>query len=336
MDSPPYAPQKIYHVDDYQCCPENWMRSSSEISSYFVGIKSGHGMWLDFNDNNHLDHYVAILISVQGINPITGLKHSEAKLERYEDKCLKHGCKFGKDRYCEECGYQWPMQNYLSSLSTRYGSLWLDGFRTTNGEIRQYIFTEEEIRGVAKNIIGNDRVFSIGISFFKSKNKKNDFSTFNWPNVEKSYNKENKHFFKKMIEEKDIVYYNDSYSKTKFTCGISGQSYTSYASKNIMRSAISASSNDNLSSKISCDSKESLNYISSPIQTKNVEIGAGAKINQKIYDCEKDLDFWEDEPSAQICINYTDIDSVEKILSMGKIDFNKNKDGFLSGIPIGN
>ena len=36
----------------------------------------------------------------------------------------------------------------------------------------QHILTAEKIRGVASNIIGKDRVYAIGLSFFTSKDKK--------------------------------------------------------------------------------------------------------------------------------------------------------------------
>src|SRR5207244_4154404 len=74
--------------------------------------------------------------------------------------------------YCEKCEHNWPPQNYMSTTGQPNGMLWLDGFLDSHGVTRQYIFTEEECRGVASQIIGNERVFAIGIAFFLSKQPK--------------------------------------------------------------------------------------------------------------------------------------------------------------------
>jgi hypothetical protein len=129
-------------------------------------------MWLDFNENSNNTHHVAIVISVQGINPITGMPCKDAQLEQYIEECPKHKIKFGPDRYCSKCDYKWPKQNYVCTTGTPDGFLWLDGFRSVEGIIRQYILTAEKMRGVASNLIGKDRVYAIGLSFFISKDKK--------------------------------------------------------------------------------------------------------------------------------------------------------------------
>ena len=167
---PPYAKRMPFLVDEYPSCPDNWMRSEGTTTSYFIPVEEGKGMWLDFNNNQSHTHHVAIVVSIQGINPVTGLPCNDAQLEQYIEECPKHKIKFGPNRYCKECDYKWPKQNYICSTGTPSGTLWLDGFRTVEGIVRQYILTEEKMRGVASNIIGKDRVFAIGISFFISPN----------------------------------------------------------------------------------------------------------------------------------------------------------------------
>lgn len=66
----------------------------------------------------------------------------------------------------------WPEQNYLATTATRHGLLWLDGFRAKDGQVRQYVFTQDTTRGVAAQIIGDERVYALGIAFFLSKNPK--------------------------------------------------------------------------------------------------------------------------------------------------------------------
>ena len=177
---PPYARRKAFLVDEYLACPSDWMRSSGRLTSYFVPIQEGKGLWLDFNKNQEKDYHVAIVISIQGVNPITGMPCTDAHLEQYVDTCPKHNEKFGPNRYCDKCGYKWPKQNYISTTGNNVNELWLDGFRTAEGVVRQYILSKEDTkrtkRGVASNIIGEDRVYAIGLSFFLSKeHKKTEF-----------------------------------------------------------------------------------------------------------------------------------------------------------------
>jgi hypothetical protein len=170
---PPYAKRMSFLVDDYPSCPEEWMRGDNDkLKSYFVAVQENMGMWLDFNGCADHDHDVAIVISVQGINPITGLPCNDPQLEQYVNKCPKHDTEFGEDRHCEECGHNWPKQNYITTTATPDGQLWIDGFKSAEGIVRQYILTEEKMKGVASNIIGEDRVFAIGLSFFISKKPK--------------------------------------------------------------------------------------------------------------------------------------------------------------------
>jgi hypothetical protein len=168
---PPYAPRKAYMVDEYPGCPDSWMHGSSKANSYFVPIASEHGMWLDFNQCFNHTHHIAVLVSVQGVNPITGMPLIDGpmRLEQYRTRCPKHDKEFGAELYCEECGYKWAPQNYLSTTCTPNGLLWLDGFRADDGTVRQYYFTEEECKGIAAQIIGDKRVYAIGIAFYQSK-----------------------------------------------------------------------------------------------------------------------------------------------------------------------
>ena len=91
------------------------------------------------------------------------------RLEQYRNKCPIHAYEFQQDRFCPECKFKWPPQNYLATTGTPVGMFWLDGFRTAEGQVKQYILTAEEIKGVAAQIIGDQRVFAIGVAFYKSK-----------------------------------------------------------------------------------------------------------------------------------------------------------------------
>jgi len=167
---PPYDKRPAYLVDEYSSCPSNWMHGSSKASSYFIPISAQRGMWFDFTKNTSNLYDVAIVISVQGINPITGKKITELNLEQYKEKCPVHNIDFQQNRYCHKCEYIWPAQNYISTTSGQ--PLWIDGFRNENGEVRQYIITEDMTRGIAAQIVGDDRVWAIGFAFYLSKKPK--------------------------------------------------------------------------------------------------------------------------------------------------------------------
>lgn len=169
---PPYARREVYSVDDWEGCPANWMHGSAKAASYFVGVEPGRHLWLDFNENWGDKHDVAIVISVQGINPVTGKKTDTIRLEQYREKCPVHDKAFGADRFCADCGYRWPAQNYLATASTPMGLLWVDGWRADGERIRGFLISEETMSGVAAQLIGNDRVYAIGIAFYRSKQPK--------------------------------------------------------------------------------------------------------------------------------------------------------------------
>lgn len=168
---PPYAQRTAYSVADYdEHCPEDWKRGDANSTSCFVAVKPEHGLWLDFNGNRNHPHDVAVVVSSQGLDALTRQK-SSLRLEQYRNRCPKHDLEFGEGRLCKECGYKWPPQNYLAS-NVQGGRFWLDGFRADDGTIRQFVFTEETARGVAAQVLGDERVFSIGIAFFLSKQPK--------------------------------------------------------------------------------------------------------------------------------------------------------------------
>jgi hypothetical protein len=168
---PPHCPIDAHVVDEYPACPDTWMHGSSKASSYFLGVEEGRGMWLDFTGNSYgHKHDVAIVVSVQGVNPITGQQQRGLNLEQYRNQCPVHKVDFKQDRFCPKCKYSWPAQNYLATTTNH--PLWIDGFRTADGKVHQYIMTADEQRGVAAQVIGDDRVYAIGVAFYLSKEEK--------------------------------------------------------------------------------------------------------------------------------------------------------------------
>ena len=364
---PPYAKRMPYLVDKYPACPENWMRSEGKVKSYFVPVVEGKGMWLDLNENCSHTHNVAVVISIQGVNPITGMPCKDAHLEQYIEECPKHKAKFGPDRYCEKCGYKWPKQNYISTTATPDGAFWIDGFRSIDGVVRQYILTEEKMRGVAANIIGKDRVYAIGLSFFTSKEKKpvkQDYSVLraggnllgwyspihtpvNWQTkgINTSTNYADYTGTYKVDSSNDTLDFKVSCS-TKGG-GLSSSDAPRYASEpkkshtkwqSITHKKMASKRSHDVvgaSSLVMGDWDHDAHTYGVKID-KNLEVGAGANINQKIYDDPERLDYWHDEPDGIICISYCTEALCKKIVEKGEVDLSGHPEGFLKEVPVGN
>jgi hypothetical protein len=297
-------------------------------------------MWLDFNGNWTNEHDVAIVISVQGINPVTGQKTSELRLEKYETKCPLHDVEFQQDHYCPQCQFKWPSQNYLTTTSTPHNQLWLDGFRTPDGTVKQYVFTEEEAKGVAANLIGQDRVYAIGVAFYRSKKAKpkreyQDISAGGAAGG--SYSKG----FGLQSRSLRGVRGMSAFSDPAPACA-PGTTWT----QNRISDTFSVTSSsvetekqwDSVDGTAGPSGDEGLEL--SDFETiggapvKTLEVGAGADIKQEVHVDPNSIEYWEEEPYGLIYINYTDRAKLKQILAQGKREDKKH--GFLTGIVAAN
>ena len=340
---PPYRKRRAFLVDEYPACPEDWMRSTGRIKSYFVPIVEGAGLWLDFNRNSSHGNHTATVVSVQGVNAITGLPCKDAQLEQYRHQCPRHKKAFGPDRLCKECGFKWPKQSYIASTGTPEGMLWLDGFRAEDGVIRQYVFTAQVMRGVAKAIIGGDRVFALGISFFLSKEPRPKVVMENLRGMGLIGNSDD-------VGSKGIACASAPSSNAMcFTsCNNSGDSalYSANVVSHVEAEPDTAlyekhfTGHDKLMSRsvksFAPSAPMSAVQRSSQVRTKKLEVAAGAKIDQRIYDDPNGLDFWQAEPEGLVVINYCLEEDAKKIIEAGKIDLSGNKEGFLKDAVVGN
>ena len=329
---PPLSSRNAYPVDSYPSCPDNWMNGSDIASSYFVGVENEKGMWLDFNSCCQLSKDVAIVISIQGINPITGQKTDTLRLEQYKNKCPVHNIDFQQNNYCKKCNFDWPDQNYISTTGTPTGNFWLDGFRRPDGTVRQYIFTEEEMKGIANQIIGKDKVYAIGIAFYYSKEKKkDDYVSMHFrgsiPDKISTLDVSNN----KTWYAGDKTWY--AGDKMSHLVSYSSQLDTECANMNCLNiSSAHSEESVNLDSFRSAKSLQP-SVIKTVKPVKNLDIGAGALINQKIYRDSESIDYWENEPAGMLYINYCDMKTLEQILNSGKIQ--KKSEGFMDKLSIG-
>ena len=369
---PPYAPVPAFVVDEYPACPANWMHGSAKASSYFVGVRANHGMWLDFNraaaDSKH---HLAIVVSVQGINPVTGQKTDALRLEKYETKCPIHDIEFHQDRFCPTCGYKWPAQNYISTSATPDGKVWLDGFLTPEGKVRQYLFTQDEARGVAGAVLGKDQqVYAIGVALYRAKKEK--------PIPVLPVNRESfMMHFARSLSAPAGNYRTKSAGGSSF--GNVGRSITKISANNNsldidavrLRAAeahglcMPQNSSEQLTAggmqdagTTSCDFDsewksladndcEVDNYCyqmsaacasAAEITTEKYEVAAGSSIKQVVYTDATPLDEYESEPVGMLYISYCSEKDVENILKAGRRA--ETKDGFIgkliSKLTVGN
>ena len=372
---PPYHRRKAFLVDEYPACPPEWLRSSGRTKSYFVPIIEDAGLWLDFNAClNEVPQHVAIIVSVQGVNAITGLPCNNPQPEQYRDECPKHKKAFGPDRLCAECGYKWPKQNYISSAATPDGQLWLDGFRATDGKIRQYVLTAQKERGVAKAVIGEERVHALGLSFFLTKEKRpakpvqvmrsagHSLMSFS-PGVDSAlYDKSCDLGAKGLVGDSgpmgppgaSVHYEADmSYSAgpAAFTMSVDNSPLykamapqpsvtkgTKHADPRMMsRSA----SKVRLCCAASTDEPVAASFMAAAapmrsVNVKKLEIAAGARIDQRVYDDPNTLEAYNAEPEGLIIVNYCSEAEADAIIAAGKTDLSGSKEGFLKNVPTGN
>jgi len=351
QELPGYAPRTPFLVDHYPLCPENWMRSSGRTKSFFLPVREGDGLWLDFNGNNQHPNHLAVVISVQGVNAITGRSCEDPHLEQYLDKCPKHNVDFGPDRYCAKCEFNWPKQNYIASTGTPYGSFWIDGWRIGKA-IRQFIITADKMRGVAKHVLGEDRVYAIGLSFFLSKQPRlaepnisigghgwdqfmpagatftpGGYYNINAPDLIQGQLVKHVWHHAVLVDDtggytdNDTVSYagNDTGNYTRCACAVDSKAAASVIAKQGA-------------------APHAFQYVAAvptPIQAK-AEVGAGARIDQLVHPDPCGLDYWQEQPEGIIVVNYVFENQCQKIIEGGKILAPVKHEGFLQGIPVGN
>jgi hypothetical protein len=338
---PPHCKVQSYSVDEFPACPENWMHGSGKASSYFVPATVNRGMWFDFTMNSNHRYDLAIVVSVQGINPVTGKKVTQLNLEQYREKCPVHNIAFQQDRFCPECNYSWPAQNYIATTTGQM--LWIDGFRNEKGEVRQYIITEDIARGVAAQVIGDDRVWAIGFAFYLSKE----------PRKTPVYSRGQDWGMHSLSMDMASVDYDSCVSGPSGPTGPMGSvgAYGPCGDGGCKSFSLNVASTQHVNS---CSYSNGVMHRSlktsggviraasmaphttpAPItQQKMLEIGAGARINQEIGVDPNPIDYWQSEPIGLIYCNYVDDTTYRQILKAGQRQV--KKEGALAGLKVGN
>jgi len=349
---PPHAQVAAFVVDEYPACPDVWEHGSDKASSYFVSLEAGKGMWFDFTHNQHNKYHVAIVISVQGVNPITGKPITELCLVQHQKQCPIHKVDFQQDRYCPKCNYKWPAQNYIATTTGEI-HLWLDGFRSEDGEIRQYIISEEQARGIAKQIEDRDpefkRVWAIGFAFYLSKDPKPTPPTTpvrmasNWQVGSStmglgrsftsldSYNSRHYHAVPN-TPTKSYIQSPESQNELHSNLDTPGSNSCKTTAPVNRGSVLKRAGMGKRS--IGALSTAPMRPIEKVVEKTKLEVGAGARINQDIGIDPNPIDFWQEEPAGMIYVNFTDPDTLKQILDAGKRQ--DAIDGALNEMKVGN
>lgn len=356
---PPGSALPVHRVSEFKKHPDNWME---EDGCYVVPVKPNKGLWFDWTMNEALN--TAVVPTVKGCNPITGLKTDRLGLERYENNCPKHDIKFTDDRYCEKCGYKWPAQNYVAHPNTS----WWDGFRADDGSVRQFFITEDMMRDIASHMIGKENtVPAFGFAFFKPKKTRREavldsftisnngcgcghwhcgcghwYHPFNsgpiFGDVHSSIipNSING------ISNEHIYLSNNSNSADahieldSIQCSATGPQ--NYSQDEIpVLSQEEAEAKFDLSLKFQKKSKNVLRSMSmSPsAPKKEVAIGAGAKIEQGLIVDPYELDSWKEEPDSIMRIYFVFQNEFDHWKSFGMKDLDGKINGMLDNLPVG-
>ncbi len=301
---PPGSELPVVPIANLPGCPDLWSR---EAGTYVCPVDTNWGIWFDFTMNDRMN--TAVVSSIKGLNPITGKPLDGPNLESYVEKCPIHNIPFGHDLLCEECGYRWPHQNYLTHEST----LWLDGFRQPDGTVRQFFFTEDDKRDIASLIMGKQNTMpAFGFVFYEPKVKREEPVTptiFDYasPILDHWNGGGFPHF------DDNIVTYTTS------TTPLPAQTMSFCAN------VPTKSTNPDLS----C-------YHVNTRSIKTASVGAGAEINQDIKRDSIGVDGWKEAPSSVIRLYFCFEEQFRQIVERGGVKGIQTKNsGFLNGLPVG-
>lgn len=340
---PPGEHVPVYPVDALPGCPEDWMRGQG---SYVCPVAPDWGLWFNFTQNDA--HSTAVLMSVKGMNPITGQKLEGLGLEKYQSKCPVHNIDFKGELFCEKCNYKWPPQSFVSYPNT----LWWDGFRQPDGTVRQFFFSEDEKRDIASAVIGKQNtVPAFGFAFYQTKEPRFKMSRGMTRGGNMKYKSSGPGGqsvgFSSLSSAVYGISYNANTNSTNYAA--KEQSLTS----SLMDfsgvepcSAMPDMGFDSDEPSVLCFSPEPEVKTSSVlrgmqvnctkrVEKKDVAVGAGAQIQQDLLSDSLELEKWKKEPTAIIRLYFVFREEFGQIIGKGLLDLEGKKQGYLDGLPVG-
>jgi len=320
----------VFPITALPACPGEWLR---EEGVYVCPVDTEWGLWFDWTMNDVMN--TAVVPSVKGMNPITGLEVEGPGLETYKKCCPRHGTEFGPNRLCEECGYRWPAQNYVTQEST----MWWDGFRQPDGSVRQFFFTDDDRRDIASAVIGKENtVPAFGFVFYRPKVERQQKVERTREILIGCHIKPEKWYAFDLYGYKGDKHLGNGKSPTINDYSTSG---TVVSDDSVSISYCNSSGVDGgkgtILRSLSVDGL-SAEELPEPSETesKSVSVGAGAKINQELKVDELGIDGWKDENSGIIRLYFVFEEQFRNIVQEGGIKgIQTNNDGFLAELPVG-
>jgi hypothetical protein len=320
---PPGSPIDVFPVDSFERPLDHWMKGPG---NYVVPVNADWGLWFNWTQNDHMN--TAVLLSIKGMNPITGQRSNGFALERYEEKCSIHGEKFQDGLFCEKCNYRWPEQNYVAFPNT----LWWDGFRSADGKVRQFFFTEDLAKSIPELVIGKeDTIPAFGFAFFQPKVRREtkfqmrgsgiggqSLSCGSFDDVKAYYAggiitpSSSNHYLGQSVD------YSVSENSTNYSLTCSNAC------------SVSSSADSTVKSNSVLKLKKSVRSIQA-----EVGVGAGAEISQELSLDPLKLSDWEDEPASVMRLYFVFIEQFEEIKNRGLRDLTGEKEGYLANLPVG-
>lgn len=322
---PPGTAAPMYAVAEYEGCPQGWGRGPNDV---FIPVPwdvdgKGPGMWYS-NQGSNNGYDLAIVYSTTGLNPITGQKADTLRLERYEEQCPKHGIPFVGERFCVECNYKWPPQNYVCPPN----HLWWDGFRRPDGQVRQFFFSADELRDVGIAVLGKDRVPAFGFGIFRAKEARpqpvhHDPRRMSFGAGAASAAPAPEELLKAPVVNPD-----------DFAC--MGEGSLDVVDVHFLNSKPKGAA-PSVSVRRSRRGAASVGETRREAIAKTVAVGAGAQVIQGLRPDPKRLDEWETEPAAVIAVYFVPEDVAVKILEGPRRDLVGDREGYLAkiGVPVG-
>ena len=333
---PPGTPIPVYPVDAISSCPESWIRGAG---NYVCPVVPETGIWFNFTQNDHMN--TAVLLSVKGINPITGQKLEGLTLEKYEECCPVHKVKFQGDLFCSECNYKWPPQNYVCYPNI----MWFDGFRQPDGTVRQFFFSEDEKRDIASLVIGKQNtVPAFGFAFYQPKTARQAVQQvfrggISGQSVNAIYTCGNlgptgptgpsgsvgtKWAYEPEEKTSGIVF-----GDSDMNCLDDGHKVTC---------AVTPSTPSHSSHKHKFADKIVARHFASPlraVERKDVAVGAGAKIQQELTADPLKVTEWKEEAAAVVRLYFVFEEQFKELVEKGINDLEGKPEGYLENLPVG-
>ena len=335
---PPGMPIPVLPVDYLKDKPDFWIGGKG---SYVCPVDSNWALWFNWSMNNS---DVAILTSVKGMNPLTGQRINGIGLEQYQKKCPIHNCDLQHGNFCPECNYKWPNQNYICDPNPMY----LDGFRSDDGHVRQFYFTEDMAKSIPELVIGmDDTVPAFGFCFYKLKKQNTEYEDGKRLKQIPEEGSSQLMFGKGLIDKPLLHVKMKSMERsgihTYFSSCVDDSKGLSLRSRSFSTSSIIGASMENSLCErsihdidyddavpVGFSNEESINK-----STLEVGVGAGAQIRQRIVSDRHEVNEWSDKPKAIMRIYFVFREQFEKYVASGLKDLVGCKEGFLDSLPVG-